>query len=267
MGKEYSIGETAALLNISRDALRFYEKKKLVMPRKRENGYRYYTEADIRILLDLICWRKAQWSIEDIRSMYDEGGPAYMGDLLTVRIEEEKKRIQEHKMMLRKLYVLQYAGKKITEGLNEYRICSIPRTYILSEMVDTYDEVRELWFAKAKNPGMEHCVLHEQYTVEEGALTYKCYLALEEYPVKKLKLDEVASQSSWFQFAQCVNIIYEAESDQVDWAAIEAMKRWAAERGICLTGEIHAHYLWNNQRRGELLKSYIQLYMPVKISK
>ena len=52
MGKEYSIGETAALLNISRDALRFYEKKKLVMPRKRENGYRYYTEADIRILLD-----------------------------------------------------------------------------------------------------------------------------------------------------------------------------------------------------------------------
>lgn len=34
MGREYSIGEVAELLNVTRDTLRFYEKKKLIVPRK-----------------------------------------------------------------------------------------------------------------------------------------------------------------------------------------------------------------------------------------
>ena len=41
MAREYTIGQAAELLNLSRDALRFYEKKRLVMPKKKENGYRY----------------------------------------------------------------------------------------------------------------------------------------------------------------------------------------------------------------------------------
>ena len=39
MGREYSIGEVAELLNVTRDTLRFYEKKKLIVPRKATNGY------------------------------------------------------------------------------------------------------------------------------------------------------------------------------------------------------------------------------------
>ena len=37
MGRGYTIGEAAKLLHVSRDTLRFYEKKKLAAPSKAEN--------------------------------------------------------------------------------------------------------------------------------------------------------------------------------------------------------------------------------------
>ena len=73
MGREYTIGETAQLLNVTRDTLRFYEKKKLIVPRKEANGYRYYSGEDIQLLLDLIFLRKLQYSIQDIQLLCEDG--------------------------------------------------------------------------------------------------------------------------------------------------------------------------------------------------
>ena len=76
MGRGYTIGEAAKLLHVSRDTLRFYEKKKLAAPSKAENGYRYYAEEDIRMLLDLVFLRKLQCSIQDIQRLYADGSLA-----------------------------------------------------------------------------------------------------------------------------------------------------------------------------------------------
>ena len=75
MAHEYTIGEAAELLNVTRDALRFYEKKDLVRPDKKENGYRFYSENALSILMDIIFLRKIQCSIQDIKAMYENGTP------------------------------------------------------------------------------------------------------------------------------------------------------------------------------------------------
>ena len=41
---EYLIGDVARMVGLSRDALRFYEKKGIINARKKDNGYRYYSE-------------------------------------------------------------------------------------------------------------------------------------------------------------------------------------------------------------------------------
>ena len=41
--KQYTIGDVSKRLGISRDSLRFYEKKGIITPQKLENGYRCYT--------------------------------------------------------------------------------------------------------------------------------------------------------------------------------------------------------------------------------
>ncbi len=267
MGKEYTIGQAAELLNISRDALRFYEKKNLVMPKKKENGYRYYTEEDIRLLLDLICWRKAQCSIEEIRTMYDEGGPACRNDFIAQRIREEKRQIQEHRKLLRKLTVLQYAVKKINAGLGRYTVCTMPVFFQISPQVESFDQVRGLWFAvSSQDIGLEHCMLHEEYkpVENETGYQYRCYLAMAEFAVKELKLEDKVKDAPVLSWNRCVHTVYEADTEQVDQDAVERMKQWAAEQGIRLTGEVHAHYLWNNQKGGKFIKSYIELFMPVE---
>lgn len=45
MKKYFTIGETAALLGVSTQTLRFYDKKSILKPgyTDNENGYRYYT--------------------------------------------------------------------------------------------------------------------------------------------------------------------------------------------------------------------------------
>ena len=40
--KQYTIGDVSKRLGISRDSLRFYEKKGIISPQKLENGYRCY---------------------------------------------------------------------------------------------------------------------------------------------------------------------------------------------------------------------------------
>ena len=44
---DYSIGEFSKLTNISIYTLRYYEKEDLIIPNRKENGRRYYSEKDV----------------------------------------------------------------------------------------------------------------------------------------------------------------------------------------------------------------------------
>lgn len=54
-------------LNISRANIRFYEKEGLLNPKRKENGYRNYSDDDIAILKKIIIYRKLGISVADIK--------------------------------------------------------------------------------------------------------------------------------------------------------------------------------------------------------
>ena len=64
--REYLIGDMSEIVGISRDTLRFYEKKGIIKSRKKENGYRYYLEEDILRLMFIVYRRKMNQSLEEI---------------------------------------------------------------------------------------------------------------------------------------------------------------------------------------------------------
>lgn len=75
MTKTYSIKETAEIFNITKNKLRFYEKKGLLSPRRdAENNYRYYNEEDIIKLQTILTYRILNMSIEDIRDLMKNSG-------------------------------------------------------------------------------------------------------------------------------------------------------------------------------------------------
>lgn len=266
MGREYTIGEVAELLQISRDALRFYERKGLIVPIKKKNGYRSYSDEHISSLLDILFLRKIQCSLQDIQAMYQDGTSEYLHDFLESRIEEERERIRMHQQLLRQLKVSQHNSEKMLKNVNQYSIRPIPKTYIFSEFMDDMDKLQEAWFQLVKQlPGLEHSYLHQQL-MPAGEYSYKslCYLVLEEFAVKELNLEEKAGQLPSFQYDRCIYTVYESKSTLPDQQAIHNMQRWADEQGLVLTGEIHSHYLWNYLNYGKLEKSCVELYMPVK---
>lgn len=68
----YKIGEIAKLLGVSVDTLRLYDKKGIVSPMRMENGYRYYTRNQMIILNYVMMLRKANLSLDTIKSFVHE---------------------------------------------------------------------------------------------------------------------------------------------------------------------------------------------------
>lgn len=64
------INEVETLLQISKANIRFYEKEGLLTPKRGENGYRDYSEADVEQLKKIIILRKLGVAIPDMRELF-----------------------------------------------------------------------------------------------------------------------------------------------------------------------------------------------------
>ncbi len=66
-----TIRELERKTGLERTNIRFYEKEGLLNPERKENGYRDYSEADLRLLMKIKLLRRLDFSIEAIRSLID----------------------------------------------------------------------------------------------------------------------------------------------------------------------------------------------------
>ena len=71
------IGEVGKETGLSASNIRFYEKKGLLCPKRREESqYREYGPEDVRRLKEIMLFRKLGISVESIYLMYQEIGRA-----------------------------------------------------------------------------------------------------------------------------------------------------------------------------------------------
>jgi DNA-binding transcriptional MerR regulator len=66
---EWTIKRVAEKTGISADTLRYYDKEGIVSPKRHENGYRYYNEADIKILKNLVVMKYVHFSLAEMKSI------------------------------------------------------------------------------------------------------------------------------------------------------------------------------------------------------
>lgn len=73
--KQYSIGELSRLCNVSRKALRFYDKIGLISSSRHDsNNYRVYTEDELLLVLVLKYYKQMGFALEEMRALI--GGQA-----------------------------------------------------------------------------------------------------------------------------------------------------------------------------------------------
>ncbi len=93
--KQYSIGEISKLCNVSKKALRFYEKKGLLSSLRQDyNNYRAYTQEELLRLPVLKYYKQMGFRLEEMRAFVSGGGGAAYPALLAAfekKLEELQK--------------------------------------------------------------------------------------------------------------------------------------------------------------------------------
>ncbi|MBR6019906.1 MAG: MerR family transcriptional regulator, partial [Lachnospiraceae bacterium] len=85
-----TIKEVEEMLGIPRASIRFYEKERLIDPKRESNGYREYDEKDVATLKKVIIFRKLGLPVSEIEDVLDGSKP--LAEALadnTARLEEQ----------------------------------------------------------------------------------------------------------------------------------------------------------------------------------
>ena len=143
---EYLIGDVAQMVGLSRDALRFYEKKGVINARKKDNGYRYYSEEDIYKLMYILYQRKMNTSLEEIEGlMSGRRSMESRRSHLRERMAEEERNVRMHQQIITRLKLVEKDMTRIEECLNRYSLRKFPSAYIMGNCENLQEGLKE-WF-------------------------------------------------------------------------------------------------------------------------
>ena len=157
--KKYTIGEVSNRLGLSRDTLRFYEKKGIIQPEKQKNGYRTYTYEDIKKLSSIMFYRRLNFSIEDIgRILYKSSFPSYCS-MIQEKIAEEKHQVEKHRQSLIHLTHLQKHYKNVEKYLNRYDLRPMPPITRCRTTVSLIRQASPIYVIPSRNTGSRTIVL------------------------------------------------------------------------------------------------------------
>ena len=91
-GEGMLINEVLNLTGLTKKAISYYEKKGLISPLKNSNGYREYTNNDIKLLNEISLYRKLDISIKDIKTIINSNDKKVV--LNNIMKDKQKKEIE-----------------------------------------------------------------------------------------------------------------------------------------------------------------------------
>lgn len=136
--EEYRIGEVARMVGVTSDTLRFYEEKGLFEGSARNaNGYRLFTDDDVRKLQDMRFYRSLEVPIRDIRKLVESPSPDTLDGILDAREAEIHRSLARERLMLERIN----AVRQYSRASDEYEIRWFPSYYriLLQPDKDIFD--------------------------------------------------------------------------------------------------------------------------------
>lgn len=98
----YKIGEAARLLGLSTEALRYYERKGLIVPHKDSaSNYRYFDASQINHLLNMQKYQKLGFTLYELMDLFESRGNDMFLELME---QKEKELLQESVSMSLRLH-------------------------------------------------------------------------------------------------------------------------------------------------------------------
>lgn len=264
MSFSYKIGEIAALLSVSRETLRFYEKRGLLRPEKSpQNSYRSYSLSDLYRLADIIFYRQLDLSLDDIHYMLTNADLEAIMTILSEKQTALTQKIAQEKLQLKKLEAISQQIQQIPELLGQYRCVSFPPSYILLDNQPANDTLLNS-FAITSQQRLEMSESlrllsydgKHWHSNDEWIVILRCQWAEESGLADAMTMLPIFSFEHCWQTIVCLKSEQELLSD-----AAESFAASLAQQGTALAATMYSNYLCSSTEGGELIDYYF-LYAP-----
>lgn len=90
------VNEILKEVGMTRRAIKYYEEKGLLSIKKDTNGYRNYTDEDVKVLKKISVYRKLGISIEDIKKLLANNDKGILISIYNQKLQE--KQLQESEL-------------------------------------------------------------------------------------------------------------------------------------------------------------------------
>jgi len=264
MIKKYTIRDVAALIGISTDAIRLYEKEGLISPlRDPQNGYRYYGSEEIQRVMGIHLYRQLNVSIPEIRNIYASTSLSEVSDSFSSFIKQAENDIRLLELKLEKLRFMKQHIDNIHTGLSTCSIQELPNLYQLYQQDVTktlYENMKNVLTSPIFSFG-NFC-----YTLRTNATgTYSPHaleFAIREPMMKVCPWNDKLDIFRKIENCRCIyTVITAPDLDGVEWNLTNAYS-YAKEHALQYSQEFYAFYVYSLVS-GEQIIDYYEVYIPI----
>lgn len=123
MLKFLNISSIAKLVAMTPDAVRFYEKKKIINPERKDNSnYREFSIVEVRRLFDCKTLKDIEFALSEIDFVVNEASLAEVSDLFTQKEQEIEAEIREKQLALSRLRERRNIGQNYHALVNSVNV-------------------------------------------------------------------------------------------------------------------------------------------------
>ena len=234
--KEYRISEMSKIVGVSTETLRFYEKKGILVSKKKQNGYRYYTEDDVKNFMWILYNRKSNFSLDELCSWRDEDASDFeihFKENVLQKIKSEQSTLLHHLRILKRLSLILEDLDAVNSHLNEYSLKAFPCAHIIKTCPD-YRSALEEWYKLASaDQGLDMTYFYSYYDLDGDDISAQqidllLYAGTEQAMDSSFPLEGLAKTESRL----CVYTIIKTDNDELPAEVFYNMKDWAKKKRI-----------------------------------
>lgn len=267
----YCIGEFSALLGISKDTLRLYEKHDIVKPMKDENNnYRYFSDLDARDMLMSRWYRSLQIPLQDVAQLMKESPLEKILDSVEESRCQLAESIRRSTMLLGKLAELAEEIQNIEGNLFKCALKARPGLYRIQQ-TDKNNLLNTKGTEGVINMLMEwlpytfycFCIEQEVFVSESFSLDYGWGLTISEEDVRLLDIDLEEGVLEYIPPSPCLSAVILSPNDEhFTKDSLQFMLEALEEQELAVAGDVTGR-LMLTEKRNDMKRSYLEIMIPV----
>lgn len=263
--RKYLIGDVAQMVGLSRDALRFYEKKGVISSEKMENGYRCYSDSDIYKLVHILYYRKMNISLGDLEALMSgkEEPLVSTQEHLARRIEEEEAELRRRMRALDRLRMTQRDIGRIEKCTDRCSVQKFPAAYVLGHCSNFREGIHKWFELSSRAEGLDMTYFYNRLCISENGLKEDgtdllFYCRLEQGMEKDVSFEDCPRTEE----RDCIYQVIQSEITMPERDEVERMIQWGKKQGLNTEPLVYSNVM-TCFFEGDKPRYCQELYLPI----